>query len=88
MARKTEEISTRIRQFIIEHYPLARKHSNINTESLLLKSGIIDSMGGLDLVMFLEEEFKIIISDEDLLPENFESIVYMAAFVQSKINSQ
>ena len=78
----------RIRQFIIEHFPLARKQAIIEDDSPLIDSGIIDSLGVLDLVSFIEKEFKITIADEDLMAENFESIASMTAFVQSKGNGQ
>ena len=88
MANETAEVGSRIRRFILKHFPLARKQSSIEDDSHLLNSGIIDSLGVLDLVNFIEEEFKITISEEDLLPGNFESIACMAAFVQSKGNGQ
>ena len=67
---------------------MARKQSIIEDDSPLLDSGIIDSLGVLDLVSFIEKEFKITIADEDLMAENFESIASMAAFVQIKGNGQ
>jgi acyl carrier protein len=88
MAIDTIEVRLRIREFILKHFPLARKQSNIGNHSPLLDSGIIDSLGVLDLVSFIEKEFKISIWDEDLLADNFESIASMAAFVQSKSNGQ
>jgi acyl carrier protein len=71
----------------VEHFPLARKQSII-ADSSLLEGGIIDSLGVLDLINFLEEEFKILVCEEDLRPENFETITTMVAFVQSKNNGQ
>jgi acyl carrier protein len=65
-------------------FPLARKQSIFKDDSPLLDSGIIDSLGVLDLIKFIEEEFKIMVSDEDLLPENFETVANMSAFVQTK----
>ena len=88
MEKQMLEVRHRIRQFIIKQFPLARKQSIIEDDSPLLDSGIIDSLGVLDLVSFIEKEFKITISDEDLLAENFESIASMTAFVQSKGNGQ
>ena len=87
MASETVEIGPLIRQYIVENFPLARKQSIISDGSLL-ESGVIDSLGVLDLIKFLEEEFKIMVCDEDLRPENFETITTMVAFVQSKNNGQ
>ena len=48
----------------------------------------MDSLGILDLVAFLEKEFEVQISDEDLTPENFDSVEQMVAFVANKKNEQ
>jgi len=85
---ETAEVRFRIRRFVLKHFPLARKRSSIEDDSQLLNSGIIDSLGILDLVSFIEEEFKITIDDEDLLAENFESIASMATFIERKGNGQ
>ena len=50
----------------------------------LLKNGLIDSLGILEVVTFLEREFGIVVSDEELLPENFESIGSLSKFVREK----
>ena len=86
--RKDNETNTRIRNFILKSFPLARKEASFGEDSSLLKSGIIDSMGVQDLLIFLEKEFKITIYDEDLQPGNFETIATTVAFVHSKNNSQ
>jgi len=52
----------------------------------LLESGVIDSLGVLDLVAFIETEFKVIVDDEDLIPENFQSIARIACYVEKKRN--
>ena len=88
MEQQMLAVCHRIRQFIIEQFPLARKQSIIEDDSPLLDSGIIDSLGVLDLVSFIEKEFEITISDEDLMADNFESIASLAAFIQIKGNGQ
>lgn len=76
-------ISDRIRAFLAEHFPAARSRRLDPGESLLT-NGILDSLGVLDVVAFLESEFKITVSDEELLPENFESLKRLTAFVEEK----
>jgi acyl carrier protein len=85
---RENEIGTRIQNFILKQFPLARKQPSFQNESSLLESGIIDSLGVFDLVSFIEKEFKITITEEDLLAENFESIARMTDFVQSKDDGQ
>jgi acyl carrier protein len=80
------EVNARIRAFILKKFPAARKR-NLDDVVPLLESGIIDSLGVLDLVGFLEEAFDVKIDDDDLIPENFGNIECIVAFVQKK-NSQ
>jgi acyl carrier protein len=76
-------INEQVKDFIIKHFPLARNR-NLHNDDPLLENGILDSLGVLDLVTYLEKEFGISISDEDLVPENFQTIGHIAAFVQGK----
>ncbi len=78
-----QKIDERIQEFVLLHFPLARK-KGVTNEGKWLETGMLDSLGILDLVHFLEEEFSIRISDEELLPENFESLSTVAALVREK----
>ncbi|MGB0909846.1 MAG: acyl carrier protein [Nitrospirales bacterium] len=73
----------RIRKFIIEHIPKARQ-LEIQDDEQLLENGLLDSLGILDVVTYLEEEFGISVSDEELTPDNFQSIQTMSGYVQEK----
>ena len=74
-------IGERIKGFLAKQFPATKK---TGIDESLLKTGLIDSLGILDVVAFLEKEFAIAITDEELLPENFESIRSIANFVQQK----
>ncbi len=76
-------VSERLRGFILEKFPLARKRGLSNDE-LLLETGIVDSLGVLDLVGFIEQEFSISVADEELTPENFQTIGGLADFIRKK----
>jgi len=76
-------VSGQIREFVRSRFPLAR-NLDLTDEDSLLDAGVIDSLGILDLVGFLEETFGIQASDEDLNPENFDSIATLVRFVESK----
>jgi acyl carrier protein len=77
----------RIRQFVLQKFPLARKRSVANNDNLL-ESGIIDSLGVLELVTFFQQEFSVAAADEDLTPENFQNIECMARFVERSLELQ
>lgn len=78
-----QTVSDRIRDFVLGKFPLARKRG-IKDRDALLESGIIDSMGVLEIVAFLENEFGLHISDEELVPENFKNIEQLTAFVNER----
>ena len=77
----------RIREFVLQTFPLARRRNVADTADLL-ESGVIDSLGVLDLVNFLQQEFALLIDDEDLTPDNFRSIECMAQFVERMLEPQ
>jgi acyl carrier protein len=80
----TQSIEERIREFIIKQFPLAKKQE-FEASQNWLESGLIDSLGILDVVHFLETDFSVQISDDELLPENFQSLEAVCAFVRRKI---
>jgi len=82
----TSTIEDRLRQFVLKQFPLARK-VGVTDETDWLQNGTIDSLGILDLVQFLENEFSVVISDEELAPENFRSLTRVADFVRRKTQS-
>jgi len=75
-----------IRQFILDKFPLARK-KQLKDSDALLDGGILDSLGVLDLVTFIEQKYSIAIHDEELVPENFQTVDRIAAFIGAKKNS-
>jgi acyl carrier protein len=78
-------ISVRIQSFVLDKFPLARKQG-IRSSDHLLDTGVVDSLGVLDLVTFIEQEFGITVVDEELGPENFQTIECLAGFVERKRN--
>ena len=73
----------RIREFILGKFPLAKKRGGRDDDPLL-RTGILDSLGILEVVSFLESEFQIVVADEELVPESFETIATIARFVDGK----
>jgi acyl carrier protein len=86
MMLHSDTTSEQIRDFIMAKFPLARKRE-IKKGDRLLENGIVDSLGILDLVTFLEEDFRITVADEELVPENFDTIETLTAFIQRKKSS-
>ncbi len=77
-------VSADIEQFILSELTQGRGITEIDPQENLLSKGIVDSHGVMELVGFLEERYGITVGDEDLSPENFESVASIEAFVQRK----
>lgn len=80
-----QDYAERIETFVHARFPLARERGIARDESLL-DEGILDSLGILDVVAFLEESFGVSVQDEELDPENFDSIDALASFVRAKLS--
>jgi acyl carrier protein len=78
------EFRHKLRDFIVETFLFGEGGDDLLDEDSLLERGIIDSTGVLEVTAFLEDDFGIKVGDEDLVPDNFDSIARLATFVQSK----
>jgi acyl carrier protein len=78
------EIRAKIRGFIVENF-LFGNEDGLKDDASFLDEGIIDSTGILEMVSYLEAEFKITVEDEELVPENLDSINNVVAFLEKKI---
>jgi len=73
----------RIRKFIVSNFYVAGG-TQLHDDTSLLEEGIIDSTGVLEVLAFVEKEFGIKAADEEIVPENFDGIGRIAAFVEAK----
>lgn len=76
-----------IRKFIVQESMFKEDESILKFDDLLLEKGIIDSAGLVQLVAYLEREFSISIADNDILPENFETVESISKLVDKSRNS-
>lgn len=79
------DILASVRGHITEQYLDRAGVDSIGDDDPLLDSGIIDSMGILQLVSYLESEFDIEVDDEEILPDHFETLTSITAFVSTKL---
>ncbi len=73
-----------ITRFIRENFIAGRSDAVLDAGTSLIESGIMDSTGVLELVEYLETTFSIKIEDEELVPENLETIANIVRFLASK----
>ena len=74
----------KIRSYILENYLFTNDESALNSSDSFLEKGILDSTGILEVIYFLEEEFGIKIDDEEMIPENLDSVSNICAFIDRK----
>lgn len=74
-----------IREFVIENF-LFGEEDRLADDTSFLGSNIIDSTGMLELASFLEERYGISIADEDLIPENLDSLNNIGRYLDRKLN--
>ena len=78
-------IEENIRNFIVENFILEPGQGNFDNTQSFLETGIIDSTGILELVSFIEEHYGIKIEDEELIPDNLDSISNVVRFINKKL---
>jgi acyl carrier protein len=78
------DIAQKISDFIVDNLLLGRTVDIVGTSSFL-EAGIIDSTGVLELVQFLEETWSFSVKDEEMVPENLDSLARLVAFVNKKL---
>ena len=79
-----EEIKQAVKKFILENFLFEDNEDALSYDDSFLEKGIIDSTGVLELVSFVEDEFKISVDDDELIPENLDSVNKLAKFVNEK----
>ena len=84
MTYEPDANKSKIRDFVLE-YAREQNITSLADDESVLTTKAIDSLGVFRVIAFMEETFPITIEDTDLLPENFETINLMAAFVGRKL---
>ncbi len=74
----------KVREFIFENFLFDAKEDDLQDNASFLDQGIIDSTGVLELVEWLEDTFEITVDDEELIPENLDSVNSLADYIVRK----
>ena len=75
-------IEDQIKKYITENFLFSDGDYGLPDEASFLEEGIVDSTGVLELILFVDETYGIIVANEDVLPENFDSVTRLAAFIR------
>jgi acyl carrier protein len=74
-----------IKQFILGNYLFTNDETALADDDSLLKKGIVDSTGMLELIMHIEEQYGIKVAEDEMLPANLDSVVKITAFLERKL---
>lgn len=80
------DVAERIRAFLVDSFLLG-DDDGLTDDDSLIESGVVDSTGVMEVVTFLEESFAIAIDDDELVADNLDSVVRLAAFVRRKLDA-
>jgi acyl carrier protein len=79
-----DAVATRIRDYLSENFLFSDEGFNYEDDASFLELGIIDSFGFVELLAFVNEEFGITVADEELVPDNFDSVQKLTSFIGRK----
>ena len=80
----TNNKEEQLRTFILENYLFTDDQEKLNNKDSFLDTGILDSMGILELIYFLDEEMSIKVQSEEMIPSNLDSINNLLKFIDNK----
>lgn len=81
-----EQITQNVRKFLFENYLFGYSENELSNDTSFLEFGVLDSMGIIELIVFIEEEFGIEISYSEILPENMDSVNCVSSLIYKKMN--
>ena len=78
------DVKKQVRDYIVENFLFGDTSTQFSDEDSFMEKGILDSTGILEVITFLEETYGIKIEDDELVPENLDSIINIDRFVSRK----
>lgn len=80
-------IESKLRTYVLENFLFSDDASLLNNSDSFMETGILDSSGIVDIILFVQEEFGIRIPNEDAIPENLDSIDQLLAYITTKTSA-
>jgi acyl carrier protein len=82
--KSESQVRAELRQFVVDNFLMGDATALLEDSESLMDTGVIDSTGMLEIVMFLEQHFELKIKDRELVPENLDSVNNLVQFVLRK----
>jgi acyl carrier protein len=80
-----QQIEQEVRQFVIENFVFESDDRGFSNDASFFDTGLIDSMGVLTLVEFVKDKYGVSVEDDELLPENWDSVNRIATFIRARL---
>ena len=77
-----------LEKFLVNEIAVNLERKSLTPDEDLLEKGIIDSLGIMKLILFMEETFGIAVADDEIVPENFQTVNMMVKFIKQKIQNK
>ncbi len=80
------DVKEQIRNYIAENFLFSSNGFTLDDDESFLEAGVVDSLGVVELVSFVEENFNVQVPDDDIVPDNFDSVDNLAAYIARRAN--
>lgn len=80
----TNAVETQIRSYILENFLYTKDEGKLKNTASFLEEGIVDSTGILELLLFVQETFGVQVEDEEVVPDNFDSVERLTRYICTK----
>jgi acyl carrier protein len=80
----TTTVGQKVHQYVVDRFLFGQDGDRLSHEASFLEQNLIDSTGVLELVAFIEEQYGITVNDDELIPDNLDSVSRIVSFVERK----
>jgi acyl carrier protein len=77
-------VESKLRSYVLENFLFTQDQAQLASSDSFMEKGILDSTGIMEVIIFIEQEFDLSVKDEEMVPENLDSIDKLVAFVGRK----
>lgn len=74
----------KIREYVLENFLFTNDQSALSNSDSFLEKGIVDSTGILEIITFIEDEFDFTVDDDDMIPENLDSVDNITTYLEKR----
>jgi len=79
-----DNVKKQLRDYIVENFLFGDTETEFSDTDSFMEKGILDSTGILDVILYLEENFNMKVEDDELIPDNLDSVDNLTAFIERK----